>query len=245
MTPRRTTGLAAGLLLAAAAVAQEPKAEPSTAQPGQKVPDTFRAFLVADDRFPPKVSPPTKAEDRDPRDRTRKMHDLVGENGLSPVVAVFVRADPKELGDSGVVKLAKAVDKIVPKYRADRLAGFVQFLRIEGAAKSVTLTNPDGTTKVVELDAEFPDDEKRDLHAADVFQLAKSAAAPNVPVGLAPVTSRSATAWGLKAEDAVTVVIYNRLRVEGRWVFPAAGPTDGQVAEIIKATEAMIDGPIK
>src|SRR5688572_9825695 len=101
MTPRRTAGLAAGLLLAAAAAAQEPKVDPkadpkaaSTAQPGEWVPATFRAFLVADGRFPPKVPQPTKAEDRDPRDRTRKIHDLVGENGLSPVVAIFVRPDP-------------------------------------------------------------------------------------------------------------------------------------------------------
>jgi hypothetical protein len=241
MTPRRTAGLAAGLLFAAVAAAQEPKVE-STAQPGQVVPATFRAFLVADGRFPPKVSPPVKAEDRDPRDRTRKMHDLVGENGLSPVVAVFVRADPKALADSGVTKLVQAVDKKIPDYRSDKLAGFVQFLRIEGMAKSITLTNPDGTTKVVELDAEFPDDEKRDVHADEIAQLAKAAAAPNVPFGLAPAMGKAAAAWGVKAEDEVTVVIYSRLRVAKRWTFPAAGPTDEQIAEIVKETEAMIAG---
>lgn len=245
MTPRRTAGLAAGLLLAAAAAAQEPKVDPkaaSTAQPGQPVPGTFRAFLVADGRFPPKVSPPMKAEDRDPRDRTRKMHDLVTENGLSPVVAIFVRADPKGLTDSGVVKLVQAVDKKVPAYRADKLAGFVQFLRLEGVAKSVTLTEPDGTTKTVELDAEFPDDEKRDVHAGEIEQLANTAKAPNVPFGLAPAAGKAPDAWGLKAADEVTVVIYSRLRVAKRWTFPAAGPTDEQVAEIIKDTEAMIAG---
>lgn len=241
MPPRRTAGLAAGLLLAATAAAQEPKADPSTAQPGEKVPATYRAFLVADDRFPPKVSPPVKAEDRDPRDRTRKMHDLVGENGLSPVVAVFVRADPGKLADTGLVKLVQAVDKKVPLYRADKLAGFVQFLRIEGAVKSVNVNEPDGTTKVVELEAEFPDDEKRDVYAGEVSQLAKAAAAPNIPFGLVPATGKAAAAWGLKTEDEITVVLYNRLRVIKRWTYPAAGPTDEQVAEIVKETEAMIE----
>ncbi|MBN9517903.1 hypothetical protein J0H58_05165 [bacterium] len=236
------TGLAVGLLLAGQTPAQEPKQDPkaSTGQAGEVVPAPFRAFLVADGRFPPKVSPPTKAEDRDPRDRTRKMHDLVGENGLSPVVAVFVRADPGELANSGLLKLVEAVEEKIPKYRADKLAAFVQFLRIEGMAKSVTLTNPDGTTKVVALDAEFPDDENRDKHADAVQQLANKVKAPNVPFGLAPAAGKTAAAWGLKAEDQVTVVIYSRLRVAKRWTFPATGPTDEQVAEIVKETEAMI-----
>src|SRR6478736_3128177 len=154
MTSRRTAGLAAGLVLAAAAAAQEPKVEPkadpkdkSTAQKGEWVPATFRAFLVADGRFPPKVSPPVKAEDRDPRDRTRKMHDLVGENGLSPVVAVFVRSDPTDLPGSGVVKLAQALDKKIPDYRGDKLSGFVQFLWLDAPEKAVALVEADGTTK--------------------------------------------------------------------------------------------------
>lgn len=247
MTRRRLsglTGLAAGLLLAGGAPAQEPKQDPkaSTGQAGEVVPAPYRAFLVADGRFPPKVSPPVKADDRDPRDRTRKMHDLVGENGLSPVVAVFVRADPEKLADSGVVKLVQAVEKKIPQYRADKLAGFVHFLRIEGAEKAVTLTNPDGTTTVVPLDAEFPDDENRDKHLEAVEQLANAAKAPNVPFGLAPATGKTAAAWGIKAEDEVTVVIYSRLKVAKRWTFPAAGPSDEQIAGIVKDTEAMIAG---
>jgi hypothetical protein len=246
MTRRRTaglSGLAAGLLVAAAAVAQEPKADPKaepTARPSPVVPATFRAFLVTDGRFPPKVSPPTKAEDRDPRDRTRKMHDLVGENGLSPVVAVFVRTAPKDVGE-GLTKLVRAVDKKVPEYRADKLAGYVLFLRVEGGPKPpVTVTEEDKSTKMVELDSEFPDDEKRDEYVAEVEAVAKAANAPNVPFGLAPANGKAAAAWGVKAEDEVTVVIYSRMRVRNRWAFPAAGPNDEQVAAIIKETEAMI-----
>ncbi|HYH65363.1 MAG TPA: hypothetical protein VD866_11765 [Urbifossiella sp.] len=247
MTLRRTAGLAAGLVIAAAAVAQEPKVEPkadpkaaSTAQKGEWVPATFRAFLVADGRFPPKVSPPVKAEDRDPRDRSRKMHDLVGEYGLSPVVAVFVRSDPTDLAGSGVVKLAQALDKKIPEYRGDKLSGFVHFLWLDAPEKAVTLPGADGKTESVTLDGEFPDDEKRDDHADAVLKLANEAKAPNVPFGLVPGKGRMINAWGLKADDKVTVVIYNRMRVKDRWVYPAAGPTDEQVATIIKAAEDMI-----
>ena len=252
MTPRRTAGLAAGLLLAAAAAAQEPKVDPkadpkaaSTAQPGEWVPATFRAFLVADGRFPPKVPQPTKAEDRDPRDRTRKIHDLVGENGLSPVVAIFVRPDPDKLADSGVVKLVQALDKKIPQYRGDRLAGFVQFLQLGGMEKAVALPNPDGTTTTVPLDAEFPDDEKRDEYADAILKLANAAKAPNVPFGLAPANGKAAAAWGIKAGDQVTVVAYNRMRVKNRWTFGAAGPSDAEVAAVIKATEEMVTGTAK
>jgi hypothetical protein len=38
----------------------------------------------------------------------------------------------------------------------------------------------------------------------------------------------------------VTVVIYNRLRVKDRWTYPAGGPTDEQIATIIKGAEEMI-----
>ena len=244
--PRRTAGLAAGLVLAAVATAQEPKVEPkadlkakSTAQKGEWVPATFRAFLVADGRFPPKVSPPVKAEDRDARDRTRKMHDLVGENGLSPVVAVFVRSEPTDLAGSGVLKLAQALDKKIPEYRGDKLSGFVHFLWLDAPEKVVALPEA-GDAKSVTLDGEFPDDEKRDEHADAVLKLSNEAKAPNVPFGLVPGKGKMIDAWGLKAEDKVTVVLYNRMRVKERWTFPAAGPTDEQVATIVKAAEEVI-----
>ena len=240
MTTRRLFGILGILAAVATAAAQEPKADP----PGQPeiVPSPFRSFMVVDDRYPPKIPQPVKPEDRDPRDRTNKMHCLVCDNGLSPVVAVFVRADPKGLATSGVVNLAKAVDRLIPEpeYRADKLAGFVIFLKIEGSPREVTLTGPDDGNAKVELDAEYPDDEKRDLYATDIKDVAAAAKAPNIPFGLGPVSSKAATAWGIKDTDEVTVVIYNRLRIAKRWTFKADGPSDDQVKEIIAATEAMI-----
>ncbi len=271
MPRRRTIGMLA-LLLAGAALArsQEPKATSGT-KPGDVIPGPFRAFMVVDDRFPPKKTPPVKAEDRDPRDRTNKIHDLVSENNQGPVAAVFIRADPKALGP-GVTKLIQALDKLIPEYRGDRMAGFVMFLRAQGVAKdfedttiSTTLKNPDDTKTGVEvaygkelksvtitdpkgnrvkedLNFEYPDDEQRAAHADAIRTYASGVKAPNVPFGLAPVRSKATEAWGLAEGDEVTVVIYNRLRVAGRWTFKAEGPTDEQIQQIVAAVKEMITG---
>lgn len=263
MTPRRTAGPAAGLFLAAAVVTAQPPAQPpaqpakaSTAQPGEIIPATFRSYLVSDDRFPPKAKTPERPDGRDDRNRTERMHDLVTEYGLSPVVAVFVRSDPKDLADSGVVKLARALDANLrladatvksqeervkrQRYRANKLAGFVQFLRVEGTPKQVTVNSADGKSEMKELDAEYPDDEKGEAVREDIRRLAKSAGVPNVPFGLAPVAGANVAAWGIKPEDAVTVVLYARYRVHKRWTFGATGPTDAEIATILAEVDAMI-----
>ena len=244
MTPRRMFGLCGLYLLAGAGLAQEPKsARPSAAQPGQPVPATFRAYLVADDRFPPKSPKVEKPEDRDPRDRTGKVHCLVCENGLSPAVAVFVRADPKTLGpDAGVVKLASRLNKLIPEYRADRMAGWVHFLRLDGPAKAVAVPGAAPGTAPVELDAEYPDDERRDEYARDIRDLVKAAEAPNVPFGLAPARGKMVDAWGIGPDDEVTVILYNRLKVAKRWTFKADGPTAAQIDEIAAAVAQLIGG---
>ena len=42
--------------------------------------------------------------------------------------------------------------------------------------------------------------------------------------------------------DEVTVIIYNRLKIVRRWTFPADGPTDEQIKQIIAATEEVVTG---
>lgn len=271
MTTRRMYGMCGlALALAAAAAAQDKAAGPSRGRKGEPVPATFRAFLVVDDRFPSKADPAAKDKDapplRDPRDRTAKIHCLVCETGLSPAVAVFVRADPKTLGpDSGVVKLAARLNELVRTRRADKLAGWVHFLRLEGPPKAVPVPGGRPDAGPVELDAEYPDDERRDEYARSVGDLAKAArdqaAALEVdarrkagdktgggeprlllPFGLAPARGKTADAWGIGPDDEVTVVLYNRMRVADRWAFKADGPTDQQIDEIAAAVAALLDG---
>lgn len=239
-----------GLLVAVAGGGRGQDTKPqSTAPPtksGDVLPSAFRAYLVIDDRFPPKVTPPTKPEDRDPRDRTNRMHCLVCENGLSPGVAVFVRTDTKTLAPTGGVgRLIEALNGLLPKYRGDKLAAFVMFLRLEGGTKAVKVKNADGTETDVELDLEYPDDEKRDIYATEIRNFANSVKAPNVPFGLAPVKSKAVTAWGIGDNDEVTVVLFNRLRVVNRWTFKADGPSEAQIAEITKAVSEMVTGAKK
>ena len=138
MTRRRTAGLCALLaLLPLAAAGQD---DPPKAGTRTTIPAALPAFVALDDRYPhrgPADAKPDqlKPDQRDPKDRTGKIHDLVTENGLAPVVAVFVRADAKTFGpESGLAKLAKALDAECrkPKNRADKLAAFVLFLKLEG-----------------------------------------------------------------------------------------------------------------
>ena len=69
-----------------AVLAQDPKL------PADVIPAPFRAFLVTDGAFPP-VKKPEGKEMPNPRNRQGKIHCLVCENGLAPVVAIFVRAE--------------------------------------------------------------------------------------------------------------------------------------------------------
>ena len=143
---------------------------------------------------------------------------------------------------SGVGKLAAEMNKLMtlPEYRGAKLAGFAIFLKVDGPQKSVTLVNPDKSMTVVELDAEYPDDEKRDLYRDDIRDLANGIKAPNVVFGLAPAKSKAAVAWGI-ADDEVTVVIFNRIRVVNRWKFKAdAGPTDEEIKQILAALDESV-----
>jgi hypothetical protein len=206
----------AGLAVGIAAQAQDQAA----------VPAGFRAYVVADDRFAPKVSPPKRQDDRDPRDRTRMMHDLVVEHGLNPTVAIFARQAGK---DSPAAKLAQALDPVVARHRSNNLGAFVVFLTLE---------------------QEFPQDDRlddqgqflRDKEADAVRALATELKTPHIPFGLAAAKSPQAAAWGL-GDNALVVVLYDRMKVVKSWAFPAGqAPTDEQIQEIVTAADKLATG---
>lgn len=254
---------AAGLVaLAGLLPAQEPKAEPKADIPADVIPSSFRMFLVTDFRFPPlkdiegkPILGPDKEPLQDPKNRQGKIHCLVCENGLAPMVVAFVRSDPEMLGvDSGVGRLARGLNAMIPKYRADKLSGFVAFLRLEGGTKVVTVKTKraDGSEveDKVEVDLEYPDEDgltpesklKRETYKEDVTRLEKGLAVPYVPFGLAANKSKALTAWGV-GDDDVTVYVYYRMRKVGTWKFPKdADLTPEKVAEILKTIETTIVG---
>jgi hypothetical protein len=229
---------AATALWLLAAVALAGRADLPIAPPKNVVPSTFRAQLVVDDRFKEPITNPDGSKGPDPRNRTGKIHCLVCEHGLAPVVAVFVRADTADAKvEPGLTKLLKATDALLPKYRADKMAAFAMFLSLDGGRKLVKLA--DGSE--VETDKEYPDDEKRDAKAKDVKDYAAKTATPGIPFGLAPATSTALTAFAI-GDEPVTVVIYNRLRIVNRWALKADDLTDEKIDAIMQATQAMITG---
>jgi hypothetical protein len=98
------TALAAGPMLQG----QQPAGVGST-------PSTYRSFIVVDERTDAKA----------PQNRTGKLHDLVNENSLNPVIAVFANAMPS--GDDSTSKLVKKLKDIQSTYKNDEFGAFVVF----------------------------------------------------------------------------------------------------------------------
>ena len=234
-------------LVSAAAVGQEPTGPATSASPG--VPSAVRCYVAADSRFPKE----------DARNRQDRMHCFVCEQGLNPVVAVFARTVPKD-ADSPLAKLVKAVEPLTVKYRGDRFAAFVLFLRTEPGMKEVVAKQPDGTEAKATLDKEYPDDGRievrkddkakdkvifaRETELAEVRAFAAATAAPQIPFGLLAATSKATTAFGIPDDpkDAdITVVAYNRLFIARKWNFPADKPPgDEDFKAVVAAAEGMI-----
>lgn len=262
MIVRRVLAVAGLLVLAGlAAQAQEPSPAVGAARgvvrgvaDANVVPSTFRAQLVVDNRFPPKVKvmPGMRVpdEDRDPRDRTGKLHCLVCEQGLAPTVAIFVREVPK--GGDGLAKLLtkldaknpdpdKLRDGLLTRYQADKLGAFVMFLKLEGGTKAVTVKAADGGDEKVEVDLEYPHDEKRADKVAEVEKYFATVNSDKVPFGLAAEKSNALAAFAV-GDAPLTIIIYNRLRMQQRWELKLDELTDEKVAEITAAIETMIRG---
>ena len=57
-----------------------------------------------------------------------------------------------------------------------------------------------------------------------------------VPFSLGAVKSQAGDDFGVDEKDAITIVLYNRFRVEERWTFGMEGPTDTQINYILMTT---------
>ena len=213
-----------GLLLGFACLASAVALAAQDAKPGASVPSAFRSFVVTDDRFPPKTTPIKAPEDRDPRDRTDKMHCLVCEYGLNPAVLVFSRATPTE--DGPAAKLAKQLDLILQtrEARANSFNAAVVFLTLEAEYPADAARNDKG---------EFLREEK----AKQVKDLATQLKTPRLAFGLAAKASPAIAEWGVADGDETVVVLYNRLRLVKRWNFAAGAPTDDEIKAIAAAVK--------
>lgn len=208
------TALAVGSLTLA--VAQDPK----PAVPADVIPAGFRAFVATDSRFP-------KLDGKDnPLNRVDKMHDLVTDNALNPVVAIFSRQPPMVPGQNNgplvanpaISKLAVKMNELVTdkELKAARLGSFVMFLT---------------------LGKEYPEADNRDQATKDTKDLATQLKTLGVPFALAPGKSDAVTAWGIGEKDEVTVVFYREMKIVKKWTFIAGNLGDDAVKEIAAAVE--------
>lgn len=192
----------------ALACAQDPK-------PADVIPSSFRAFVATDGRF----------EKGSPRNRADKMHCLVVDNALNPVVAVFSRLPPmlatnnQPVPNPEVSKLAVKLNELVTdkELKAVRLGAFVIFLT---------------------LGKEYPEDEKRDESAQQARDLSSQLKTLGVPFALAPGKSEATAAWNIGEKDTLTVVFYREMKPIQRWSFTADKPLgDDDVKAIAAAIE--------
>lgn len=145
-----------------------------------------------------------------------KFHSLVSEYGLNPVVLVFVRGTSP---NPATADLLQKLDTLVEKNDRLRLAAFVVFLSddIKDLAR---------------------DDDKREQEAKAVFERVKTlshlAAALDVPADV-----RDAYKLGDKAE--VTVIFYNKLRVELVRSYPAKGFDEAAEKSLLDDLNAKLD----
>lgn len=181
---------------------------------GDAIPSSFRAFVAADDRF----------EKGSPRNRAEKMHCLVVDNALNPVVAVFSRIPPmvgadKPTANPEVAKLASKLNELVTdkELKAVRFGAFVIFLT---------------------LGKEYPEDDKRDESAKQAKDLSAQLKTLGVPFALAPGKSEATAEWGIADKDTLTVVFYREMKTIQKWTFTADKPLgDDDVKAIAAAVE--------
>jgi hypothetical protein len=158
------------------------------------------------------------------------MHDLVVEQGLNPVAAVFTRNDPTKAVHPSVGQLAQGLDPLVQKYRANNFGAFVIFLTLAQEYPKYEARNPNGAFL-------------REIQADAARGFAAQVKTPRVVFGLAAVQSEQSTAWGIGDGDELVVVLYNRMRVANRWSFKIGSPpTEEQVKEILDTAEKMASG---
>jgi hypothetical protein len=206
--------------LAVPLIAAEP---PKGVEPGNQLPGPFSAYIVfGGQKQAPPPGEPVQTEDRqnfgDPT-RVGKFHDLVTRYQLDPSVAVFAReAPPAE--DQPLGKLLKSLDDTVTKNRASRLHAFAIFLR---------------------LNNEFLKDDTRIPQINQIKDFATKLELKDTPLAIDQSESDRTKAYKIGADDLVTVLIYENLKVRNRFVFTADKPLDDAgIKSVIDAVKQVI-----
>jgi hypothetical protein len=214
----------AGLALAFGSVAQEKKE--TSAPAGEEITSGFRAYVVAEPRFPKE----------DVRHRVGKMQDLVTDHGLEPTIAVFARTIPADVVQpiGFIIKKLDALQE-TKENKAKRLGAFVVFLALKD---------------------EFRKDETRDTRIKEIEQYVSAIMPKHTTIALAeatetpdgtntPLVPAQVQAMGIGPEDDIVIVFYDRLHVVKRWKFSASKPPTEDDLKAIDEAVAKELGPKK
>jgi len=173
-------------LLAGAVSAQPKPADPPPKDP-KAIPDTFRTFIVLDQRTDPK-------DPKGKRNVTGFQHDLLVANDLNPTVAVFARSVPKG-ADDPLAKLVGKLKELTVTYRQIDFGAYLFF---------------------PVLDKVYADDPKAKATTDELKKWGEGLAVGGVVIGLCEKESAQTKAWKLP-DTGVVIVFYNRLKVVKRW----------------------------
>jgi len=202
--------------------------QPAGPRVGKDLPGAFQSFNLNG----------TKGKD--------KLHCLVCEYHLNPVVLTFVR-EGKEPDDAQITKYLEKVNEAVKdNERTKFLRGFVVFLTPYAAS---------GATEAKIDPADIKDVEKRDKlsdrlieeaqqYGKLVERLSKLASKlDKVVVTFMP--AEGPKGYNLPPQPGVTVVLYHKLKVEQVYVFPEGKLDDAATAQVLKGIDAMLNPPVK
>lgn len=215
-----------GLALAVVAIAQEKKDAPDAGAGAEEVTKGFRAFIVAEPRFPKE----------DVRHRVGKMQDLVTDHALEPTIAVFSRTIPAD-ANSPLAALVRKIDELQERkeLKARRLGAFLVFLSLRD---------------------EFRKDETRDDRIRQIEQFVSGLMPKHTTIGLSeatetpdgtntPLVPAQVQAMGIGADDDIVIVFYDRFHVIKRWKFAASKPPTDEDLKAIGDEVAKVLGKKK
>lgn len=155
-----------------------------------------------------------------------RQHCLVCEFGLRPSVLVFARDVPKEK-EGALGALFKRLDEAIDTYKDQELRGGVVFLSPD-ARSSATATEMDPDKLVEEAKA-------RDALYQRLEEQAKEY--KNILFGVYPIDGPVMKTYSLDAKAAVTVLVYNRLRVLDNFAFAEGALGEPDVAKIMEKVQ--------
>jgi hypothetical protein len=219
-----------GVAMSLVGVAQEKSAP---AGKHDQVTQGFRAIVISEPRFDIKDGRnPIPGKDKPGRGPV----DLVTDNGLNPVIAVFAREIPADASHP-LAAVIKKLDELAEtkEYKARRLATYLVFLALKDEfRKDPTL---DARVKEVAQFAAGVMPKKTTIALAEATETPDGAAMPSVPAQV--------DAMGITAEDDIVIVFYYKLNVIKRWKFKATMPPGEADLKDLEAEVVKLLGPKK